>query len=206
MSEREDLINKKLLVRKIQTAVREQLLSCMEIQINKAVRSAFYKSALSHNQQPCAGFVLGSRQDFDNPRFEFALIAIAAASWNGLTVESLVAGLNRHLDDGRQLAGKFQRDVMGVGIAWDRDFARSAGNRHAQFGLLVDFACRHEIDFVLEVPVDGGDSFWGCKVYYSQQFPGDSLSCKMVSHRPIAAIDNPKRIKRAWREILGQDN
>lgn len=53
-------------------------------------------------------------------------MAIAAESWNALTVEGLVAGLDRHLDRGRQLAHEFQRDVIGVGIAWDRDFARCA--------------------------------------------------------------------------------
>lgn len=84
------------------------------------------KCALRHNHQPCAGFVLGSKQDFTRPRFEFALMAIAAESWNALTVEGLVAGLDRHLDRGRQLAHEFQRDVIGVGIAWDRDFARCA--------------------------------------------------------------------------------
>lgn len=176
----------------------------VEVQIHKAVCGVLYKCALGQNQQPCAAFLLGSKEVFATPRFDFALIAVAAESWNALKVESLVAGLEQHLDRGRQLARDFRRDLIGVSIAWCRDFAWEVSNRHAQFGLLVDFACQHRIDYILEVPVDGGESIWGLRIYFSPRFPHDPLPYKMVYHRPKAAINNPRRIKRAWKQALQQ--
>lgn len=174
----------------------------VEAYIYKAVCSVLYKCALGQNRQPCAAFILGSKEGSAAPRFEFALIAVAAASWNALTVESLVVGLDQHLACGRQVAKDFQREVLGVGIAWDSDFPRYAGNRHAQFGLLIDFADQHQIRYVLEVPIDGGESMWGLGVYFVPRFPDNSLSYKMVYQRPKTALDNPRRIKRAWQQAM----
>ena len=188
----------------VRLTTRMNWLLKVEVQIHRAVCGALYKSALGQNQQPCVAFLLGSKEVFATPRFEFALIAIAAESWNALNVESLVSGLDQRLDRGRQLASEFQRELIGVGLAWDRDFARFARNQYAQFGLIVDFACQHNLDYILEVPVDGGESIWGLGVYFSPRFPHDPLPYKMVSHRPKAAIDNPRRIKRAWKQALQQ--
>ena len=118
------------------------LLSKIEVQIQRAVCGTLYKSALSHNQQPCAAFILGSKEDFTKPRFDFALIAVASESWNALSVENLVDGLEKRLDQIRLVAKDFQRDLIGVGVAWETLFAL---NKHARFDLLVDFAWQHNI-------------------------------------------------------------
>jgi hypothetical protein len=175
------------------------LLPKIEVQIQRAVCGALYKSALSQNQQPCAAFILGSTEDIAKPRFDFALIAVASKSWNALNVEGLVSGLEQQLDSIRQVAKDFQRDLISVGIAWDKSFLP---NKHAQFGLLVDFARQHNIPYVLEVPVTGGESIWGLSVYFSNRFPHNSLQYKMVSRKPKAAIENPRRIKRVWKQVL----
>lgn len=177
------------------------LLPKIEVQIQRAVLGALYKSALSNNQQPCAAFILGSSQDFIKPRFDFALIAVASESWNALNVESLVDGLEKRLDHIRRVAKDFQRDLIGVGVAWETLFVL---NKHARFGLLVDFACQHNIPYILEVPVTLGESMWALSVYFSNRFPHDSLPHKMVSQRPKAAMDNPRRIKSVWKQVLGQ--
>lgn len=177
------------------------LLPKIEVQIHKAVSGAFYKSALSHNQQPCAAFILGSSEDSTKPRFDFALIAAASESWNALSVKDLVLGLEKRLENIRRVAKDFERDLISVGIAWDRLFSP---NKHAQFGLVVDFACQNNIPFVLDVPVTGGESFWELSVYFSNSFPHNSLPYKMVSRRPKAAVDNPRRIKSVWKQVLCQ--
>jgi len=64
--------------------------------------------------------------------------------------------------------------------------------------------CQRKIDYVVEVPVDGGDSLWGWGVYFSPSFPDEPLPHKMVSHRPTAALENPCSIKRAWQQVLAQ--
>ncbi len=177
------------------------LLPKIEVQIQRAVCGALYKSALSHNQQPCATFILGSNEDFTKPRFDFALIAVASESWNALSVESLVVGLEKRLAQIRLVAKDFRRDLIGVGIAWETFFVLK---KHARFGLLVDFACQQNIPYILEVPVTGGESIWELSVYLSNSFPHESLKYKMVSQRPKAALDNPRRIKSLWKQVLSQ--
>lgn len=175
------------------------LLPKVEVQIQRAVCGEFYKSALSHNKQPCSAFILGSREDYTKPHFDFALIAVASQSWNAFDVASLVVGLEQKLDAVRQVAKDFQRVLIGFGIAWDRTFVT---NKQSRVGVLIDFACQNSIPFVLEVPVTGGESIWGLSVYQSNRFPHDSLKYKMVSKRPTAALDNPRRVKAAWNQVL----
>jgi len=176
-----------------------ELLPKVEVQIQRSVCSALYKSALSQNQQPCAAFILGSSEDSSKPRFDFALIAVASESWNALDVVSLVSGLEKQLDNIHQVAKDFQRDLIGIGVAWETFFVP---NEHSRFGLLMDFACQNSIPFVLEVPVTGGESIWGLSVYQSNRFPQDSLEHKMVRQRSTAALDNPRRVKGAWNQLL----
>lgn len=186
---------------KVRLTTRMDLLPKIEVQIQRDVCGALYKSALSHNQQPCAAFILGSNEDYTKPRFDFALLAVASESWNLLDAEDLVVGLEKGLDPIRRVAKDFQRELIGVGVAWETLLMI---NKHSRFGSLVDFARQHSIPYILEVPVTFGESIWASSVYFSNRFPHDSLQHKIVSQRPKAAVDNPRRIKSVWKQALCQ--
>lgn len=180
------------------------LLPKTKVQIRNTMTGAIYKAALSQYHRACLGFILGSRDAWTQPVFDFAVTAVVLPSYDGADYKDGYRQLMMLVPVANVLATEINLKVIGLWAAWDLFLMP---NRHQRFGEFIDIARVLQIAYVVEINTDGGESFWAPSIFFAGRFPHNSLSYKMFHHRPLSPSDNPRRIQARWRQLIeARDN
>ena len=164
--------------------------------VRSPASSAVYRHALRRGINASYGFIIGTQTD-TRPTFDLALPVYSLSDIDDL--EAAPDVLPKHLPAAKELARHADNVVNGMFLAWD---SISLANRNQFLGMFIDLAKSLEIPYMVSIPIDGHETFWGASIFFANRFPHDALRYKRLPRRSDEPQHNPRKIARLWKLAL----
>jgi hypothetical protein len=168
------------------------------ILLRPAVRVSIYRAALGTYNRPCLGFLFGSERESAQPCFDFAVVGVVLAAWDGANYESGLEGLKLLIQRAHLFSQKIGKDLLGLWVAWDY---AAVDNSKARLTELLDLARSESIPWVLEAPMEGGDAIFALPIYDVQKTSPQPVHYATTKRSVLGKMDNSRRITSMWKSV-----
>lgn len=170
--------------------------------IRREARADAYRAAFSTREICTFGYLLGTAPHSEAPFFEFVLVSTSPATIGQLWRPSDFLRPQRAAAE--QVAQLSGTEVVGLFAAWDDG---KVGDHKQLLGLWMDTARAERLPYFIRFPTNMYETFWATCLYDARSFAASAALCRsVVGRRSDEPRDNPRRVRKMWRELLQADN